>query len=111
MNYLMKKILVIAILLSYAIPVTASVNLGLKNSLELVSHDMSMENHCHDCDSDKEDDCCEDDCQICLSCCSLFLRSSEEINKLKSLVLKYNTLYTPLIMESHPRNLIRPPIV
>ena len=111
MNYLMKKILVVAVLLSYAIPVTANIKLAVKDSLELISTDMSMENHCHDCDPDEKEDCCEDDCQICLNCCSLFLRSTEEINDIKSLVLKFNTHYSPLKIESHPRNLIRPPIV
>jgi hypothetical protein len=110
MKYLMKNLLVIAIILSYAIPVTASVNLGMKNTHELVSNDMSIEDHCKNCESSDED-CCEDDCKLCTSCCTLIIKSSSEINELKSNPIDYNTDYTPLVIKSYPESLIKPPIV
>lgn len=115
MNTLLRQLLIIISLVVYTLPLLQMDPLMAIDGHDKVSSCHDHGDHCPNCDDEAthdetDDDCCSDNCHFCLSCCSilekpLLMQSEQSLGE-----MKMKTDYLPMLENSHPRFLIRPPI-
>ena len=80
MKYLIKNLLILALLATYAFPVSAGINFLSQKSEISESEQKTMAHSCHDMSTKKEtsdEDCCQEHCHLCSTCCTLLPKKSD----------------------------------
>ena len=113
MKSLIKNLLILALLATYAFPVSAGINFLSQKAEISESEQKTMVHSCHDMSTKKEtsdEDCCQEHCHLCSTCCTLLPKKVTTLNELFVENIQHSTGYLAVNLKSFVSDLIKPPI-